>query len=363
MDFDYYYSLYGFQPGNLRAYWDLRDTASGQFNRTSQLTLSDYGDPHSFTILSTVDASTSGHILFSNYQNGSGWTLGINQAQKPYLQVGNAPVYCFPTNLAKKNAIAFSKAGDKFSFGTYDFISKSVDIQDVIIKGNSLSSGNVFLGGNDNYESNYPHDQKLLGEVDIFVYIDKNLYKSDIQRLFNGFRLWNGNPPVTEVTSYLNEFKMSHVKLLRSGFINSGATLNLYNQSLIPAKVNLQANYSPINGRYLTQESETGVYSFYSGVQQLNTVDRRIIDRNVPKNTLVLYDSSEVVDSATLTSTVVGPSVISGNYFKSSSVVNISGYGRAFVGHDYLEISQNHQSAGSPIIPKSNNLNLLFSHL
>src|SRR5690606_26603618 len=133
-------------------------------------------------------------------------------------------------------------------------------------------------------------DQKLSGEVDLFVYIDKNLYKNDIRRLFNGFRLWNEYPPATEDSSYLNEFKMNYVKVVNPDFEASGSRLALYNNNLTPSKVNVPATYSPVNGKYLTQESETGAYSYYSGLQEKDIVTQRVIDRDMPKNVTVLYD-------------------------------------------------------------------------
>ena len=140
-------------------------------------------------IFTQEQISNGGGVIFSSLegtQNKSGFSFGINDANRLYFEYYNANlpvVRTFDNIPSDKNLYTLKFSPSNLSFGYYNFNSKLLESQSFSISTNSyFPSENWYLGSGEN-------QKRYTGYIDNFLYFNNSIPDATLTRLLSG--IWN----------------------------------------------------------------------------------------------------------------------------------------------------------------------------
>lgn len=138
--------------------------------------------------------NTNACVLFSSLGGGSGYNIGINDANKPYLETNNGiyPILgSSSNNYSSKNAVSFSYAPNFLTIGYYNFCSQQIEPEFFNYNFNITRSNNCYL---------YP---SYTGYVDYFLYFNQYLDANILNQLLSGlYATPNGSTASSSITNF-----------------------------------------------------------------------------------------------------------------------------------------------------------------
>lgn len=228
-------------------------SGSGGLNGTSYFTVSGTGiDPNQFTLfLDFQRKSASKGGIFSTATTGSGFTFGINDVNRFYIDVPQKKeTHVFQTLYpAQYNTIALSKNRHSFSLYLLDPTNNSADSESWECDFSALpnNSGAIYVGRDNVNQWNY---SGYFGQI---AYVDRNLSKNIIYELFSGFK-----PETLSLTGYNGIFNFALVNDAYNSFnANEDASFTLVSKSIDGSMLN-----SAFQSRRVEHWTGTGDFSF-----------------------------------------------------------------------------------------------------
>lgn len=117
-------------------------------------------------------------LLFSNLGSGSGYAIGINEANKPYFKttIDNIDyIYTSQNNLSSQNILSVGKIGNNIQFGYYDTTYQKIEYE-------SYNFNYVI-----NRSDSWVLAPSMTGYLDYFIYFNQNLSFNTQQQIYSGF--------------------------------------------------------------------------------------------------------------------------------------------------------------------------------
>ncbi|MEY4370988.1 MAG: hypothetical protein RIQ48_704 [Pseudomonadota bacterium] len=208
---------------------DFYFTGSGYFNGNSIVKFDKpFEIDNALMFISYTKTNNRDEILLSsvtgnNFNNYSGYVLGINQANKLYFKYWN-PIegpfsFTFQKTISDKNLIYIYKESSSLTIGkynnnTFEFETESFSIFNNIFK----DSNQLFLGGSFQNSIPWVNSQNFIGYIDKFYILKNNLpfYADDLARSLYS------NPEIVTIDTTVDCYQ-SGISIL-SGFSYSGIT-------------------------------------------------------------------------------------------------------------------------------------------
>ncbi len=196
MSLEYFYGLTNLGSGIVRDIWPYNASAGiGQFagnsgsNSVSQIVSGNNFDDFSlyFTYTKLQSSFNSGGVaLFSNYSGGSGFTLGIDAGNIPFLKT---PSDCFSFDqfeLGGKNCLVFQKSDNTFSLSRYDIPSAEIrEIQSFFVSPSVPLSGGAYKFGTESL--GLSGVKNFYGSVDQLLFVSERVSIEDSRTILSGF--------------------------------------------------------------------------------------------------------------------------------------------------------------------------------
>jgi len=201
---------------NFSGFYD--EEGSGNFNKSSPESAS-YLRIHNSDTLSGVSnwtfmvtankSGTNNGIIFSSMSGEKGFNIGFNDTHNLYLESPSG-VFVSKLNYASYNGLVVNKNGKNFNIGRYDFDRKQFDLESFSIGGVSHGE-NWFIGGTPNEQI---LESSFSGTIDNFVYFNKKINASKLNRIFSGFFAINEDS--------LGLVTLTGTQVYQTGYIESG---------------------------------------------------------------------------------------------------------------------------------------------
>lgn len=176
-----------------------KNSGSGFFNGSNSVTISGKIPDDNFTFLFCYEKIRSGNEIFlssaagSTYASSSGVILGVNDANKLYLEYWN-PINgkCslnFDQNIASKNLVFFSKGFGEFQLGTFDPIESKLFFSSASVNPSTYSHSSDFIlgSGKSSFWSAPSSFRSFSGFFDDFYCITGYQPNDYFIELFSGF--------------------------------------------------------------------------------------------------------------------------------------------------------------------------------
>lgn len=238
------------------------------------------GDLTDWTMLFSFEKTgVSDGVLFSNFSSGSansGFAIGVNSANKIYLESydENGPTIIeHGAILSNRNAVAITKLGLGIYVDYFDFNSKTIESTKYDVSEFSfLTSKNWYFGGYSGAPTHFTGGY-FKGIIDQAIVIDAAIKPSEIRELFKGFYNDVSGSTVTENSGDIRSYGMKSVAYLRA--IDSSDNSELYTFPLAHNKIGLNkdAIFDRSRGEFFTEETHSSgsINLYVNGVGQLES--------------------------------------------------------------------------------------------
>ncbi len=126
----------------------------------------------------TKKVNTKDVILFSNLTGQSGYSIGLNNANKLYFQTinDNIPyIYTSQNTISSQNVLTVSKVNNNIQFGYYDLTKQKIEYESFGFNYSVARSDNWILA------------PSYTGYLDYFIYFNQNIGFNALQSIYSGF--------------------------------------------------------------------------------------------------------------------------------------------------------------------------------
>jgi len=272
---NYYYTINGLPTEDLQVFYDFNSSFNGQnLIKIANST----GSMNEWTIMLSFEKKTLNEgVLFSNFSSGqanSGFVIGVNSANKIYLESydQNGPVVIEnPTILGGKNAVAISKVGQSLYVDYFDFNSKITESNQYSVSETAfLPSSEWYLGGFSGTPNHFS-GKYFSGYIDNFLLLSTAIRPSEISELFKGYYtdMVSGQPVIN--SGDIHSYGMNGVSYLNKVVTSDNAELYLFPNVTNKTNLNKDAQYERTVGEFFGFENQTGNdrNAFLNGVAQV----------------------------------------------------------------------------------------------
>lgn len=163
-----------------------------------------------WTLMFTANKSgTNNGVIFSSLSGDKGFNIGFNDTHNFYLESPSG-IFVSKLNYASYNGLILNKNGTNFNIGRYNFDRKRFDTESFSVVG--VSHGEKwFIGGTPNEQI---LESSFSGTIDNFVYFNKKINNTKLNRIFSGFFTINEDS--------LGLVSLTGTQVYQTGYIDSG---------------------------------------------------------------------------------------------------------------------------------------------
>jgi hypothetical protein len=250
-----------------------KNSGSGFFNGLSSVTVSGKIPSDDFAFLFCYEKlRAGGEVLLSsaagsNSSAASGLTLGINDANKLYLEywspIDGKRSLDYEHNIGSKNLVFLSKSFGEFQLGIFDPIESSLSFSSISADSNNYSHSSDFIIGSGKNSFWSPSRNPFSGFMDDFYCVSGKVPNNYFEELYSGFF----SIPKTGGLSGVYQ-DCSYVTVLSGSGVNLGTGITGYE-----TRVTYTTGYVPTGCfnsgySYLIGTGITGYEERYMGVQK-----------------------------------------------------------------------------------------------